>query len=95
MANWKGMEMVDGRLYKVLTEDSYWIFAYRASVWLTTYYVNVCLDDNEVHLYSRCCDDDEVLDLRIANDEDIETFDDILYERGYRYNLNTKELKRL
>lgn len=48
-----------------------------------------------IYDFGHVCQGYSIVDLRVANEDDMRRFWDYLYSRGYRYNLNTKKLRHV
>lgn len=104
---WNNVEMVDGELYFIdikrwsANEPNEWVFAYKENTeYFTRHHVAARISDINKRVYSVydygfVCDNDSIIHLRKATQEDITRFDDYLDKWNYRYSLNTKRLRHV
>lgn len=103
---WNGVELIDGEFYFVELKrwsdclPNEWVFVYKENVDdLTKHYCAVKVSqENCLHPvfgHGRLCEDFLILDLRIANQDDMSRFWERLDKFGFYYNSNTKYLFQL
>lgn len=102
---WNDVEMIDGEFYVVDVtrwrdnEPNEWVFAYKESQdYVTGHYVAAkisCIGTGYPSIYDvgHVCRELNILNLRPATPEDMRLFWDYLNRWGYRYCLNTKNLR--